>query len=121
RKFDAILRTFGSSYGRLNISKVEFQHATVVTVALSRYPKQSLCLEIIAKRFHMRFRPPSGQKVFAGFLIDREEAHSSSIFRSHVADGRSIGNGERSCTFAEVFHKFANDFGFAQHLSAMQH
>ena len=59
-------------------------------------------------------------EVIEGFIIDGEEAHRGSVFRSHVRNRGSVGERKSLGSFAKEFDEFADDFGLTENFSEAQ-
>lgn len=113
-EFDAILRAFRSGNGTRNRRKIKLDDFRVVDFARFRHAEKPLRLEIIAHDGDFLFVAPGEAQVVERFFVNREKAHRRAVFRSHVGNGRAIGERERCRAFAEKFDKFADDLRRAE-------
>ena len=88
---NSILRTLRPSHGRLNDSEIQLQCAAESRCRRSGGAEQTLFLVVTLDEIHLVFRAAGASQVVERFVVDREEAHRRSVFRSHIGDRRAIG------------------------------
>ncbi len=117
---DAILRTLGACHGRLDGGEVELQLDGVVNIAFLRHAEEPLSTQVGLAGGGVLLAAAGGAQVGGRGFIEGEEAHGSTVFRSHVGHGGAVGQGKAGCTFTEEFHELAHHALLAQHLGDVQ-
>ncbi len=117
---NAILRELWSGQARLDGAQVQFDHVGEIGIRRRIGTEEALLLGVALDQIDQLGRTTGIAHVVQRLVVDREEAHRCPIFRAHVADGRPVGQGHIAEAGAEIFHEFAHDALFAQHLGDAQ-
>ncbi len=115
-KRDTAFRTLRSGHGRHNRSKIQLQRVREHRIGRVRLAPHALCFRIGFDEGQAVFIAARHMHVVDSLAVDREEAACCAVFRAHIADGGTVGQGHAFQARSEEFDELADHTLLAQHL-----